>query len=420
MYRKSLLLASFVMALYQPIAIAQQKSSNQPEMIFINGGTFNMGSNTGGSDEKPMHEVFVDNFSICKYEVTIGEFRRFVKDTKYVTDAEKLAELYKTDLSQTKARPGKNWHSISIGVEIPEKDSMLPVSFISWNDANAYCDWLSKQTSKTYRIPTAAEWEFAARGGTKSGHFIYSGSNIAEEVAWFSKNAGFKSHNIGTKRANELGIYDMSGNMQEWCYDWYNAYYYTDSPKENPRGPDQGRRKVVRGGSWGSAETSLRTTYRNNDFPNSSQADFGFRLARTETPAPKVTAPVKDESAMKKELDSKGFINIYGIYFDPGSAKVKAESTPVIHELTEFLNEEIKVSIVIEGHTDNTGTADGNLKLSMKRAEAIRDALVERGIEDKRIQCKGLGDTQPIAENKTSDGRKQNRRVTIKKLSDTK
>ena len=219
---------------------------------------------------------------------------------------------------------------------------------------------------------------------------------------------------------NELGIFDLAGNVREWCSDWFNEYYYKVSPEDNPQGSDRGSRKILRGGSWTSGAERMRFTYRNYDIPYNSALDFGFRPAISGPPAPKPepkpepTPEPKNE--MMKELDSKGVINIYGIYFDTGKWKVKPEGYPIIDQLVGYMKDNQKIRIMIEGHTDNVGSPASNKTLSQKRAESIKDEMVKRGIDPGRIETLGLGASQPIADNSTADGRTQNRRVTVKKL----
>lgn len=393
---------------------AQNSQFIAPQLVYVNGGTFQMGNNSGNDDEKPVHEVYLDNFSIGKYEVTLGEFKAFVNATGYITTAEKGDESGQRNGVERKGKPGLTWHSFADGAERPLSDSLKPVSCVSWFDAVEYCKWLSQVTGQPYRLPTAAEWEYAARGGTKSRGYKFSGSNNPDEVAWFRQNGNSLAHTIGLKRANELGIHDMSGNVKEWCSDWYNPYYYTDSPKDNPQGADFGKRRVIRGGSWGTDTSQLRATYRNDDPPVSAMRDFGFRVVRGEVPTPRDPVNIT-QSDMKKTMDAKGFIDIYGIYFDSGSAKIKAESNPVLKSLATYLHEDSQVKIIVIGHTDNVGKPETNMKLSVARAQSIKSALVGRGIASDRIEIEGKGDTDPIADNNTADGRKLNRRVTIKK-----
>jgi len=132
-----------------------------------------------------------------------------------------------------------------------------------------------------YRLPTEAEWEYAARGGQSSGWYRYSGSYTVENVAWYYNNSGNSTHPVGTKEANELGIYDMSGNVWEWCSDWYSSTYYNSSPPNNPIGPSTGSYRVVRGDCWNFFVEYARVSFRYFSWPDFSYGNFGFRLARS-------------------------------------------------------------------------------------------------------------------------------------------
>ncbi len=250
-------------------------------MIEVGGGIFKMGSKNE-NDEQPLHEVTLAPFLICRYEVTQAEWKHVMGSNP------------------------SHW-----------KGDKLPVEQVSWYDILKYCnlrsleegftpcytiagslnpaDWGEVPTSSNdtwdavtcnfgangYRLPTEAEWEFAARGGIKSEGYQYSGSQKLDSVAWYSDNSGNKTHKVGTKKANELGIYDMSGNLWEWCWDWYSDSYYGTSPKDNPAGPYTGNSRILRGGSWNITANSCRVSYRYGYDPYSSYYSYGFRVCRS-------------------------------------------------------------------------------------------------------------------------------------------
>jgi formylglycine-generating enzyme required for sulfatase activity len=184
----------------------------EPEMIFVRGGTFSMGSND--RDEKPLHNVTISDFYMGKTEVTQAQWEAVMGDNP----------------SYFKNCPS------------------CPVEQVSWDDIQTYLAKLNKLTDKNYRLPTEAEWEYAARGGVSSTGTLYAGANGANTVAWNNGNSSSSVHEVGTKKANELGIYDMSGNVWEWCSDWFGSY--TESNQTNPTGVSNGTYRVLRGGSW--------------------------------------------------------------------------------------------------------------------------------------------------------------------------
>jgi sulfatase modifying factor 1 len=380
----------------------------------VEGGTFQMGYNLGVKDEQPVHQVTVNSFFLGKFEVTNADFKKFVDASGYKTDAEQPDSVNQKHGLPPRGINNGTWKMYMNKVPVPISDSLKPVANISWYDAVAYCGWLSKETGKNFRLPTEAEWEFAAKGGVNSKGFKFVGGNNLDEVAWFVGNSENRSHSIGQKMPNELDIYDMAGNIREWCSDWYSETYYKISPVENPAGPDHGKNRVIRGGSWGSEEGRMRISYRNNEFPYNSAQGFGFRLAISGEPAVKKVAPGNKVNLLEG-LDTKGFIDVYGINFDIGKAIVKPESYPIIEQIMSYLKEHPQMKIVIEGHTDNTGSDVLNMTLSDKRAQSIKAELVKRGIDTSRMETKGYGSSKPVADNKTAAGRTQNRRVTIKK-----
>ena len=212
------------------------------KMIAVEGGTFQMGSKTDDYDEKPVHSVTLSNYYIGQTEVTQALW---------------------------KAVMGSNPSQF--------KGDNLPVERVSWDDCQTFIQKLNSLTGQQFRLLTEAEWEFAARGGNKSKGYIYSGSNNLDNVAWHHLNSGNVTHEIATKSPNELGIYDMSGNVWEWCQDWYGNY--SSSAQTNPIGPSSGSRRVYRGGSWNYYATHCRTAYRCFITPTYAGYDLGVRLA---------------------------------------------------------------------------------------------------------------------------------------------
>ena len=253
-----------------------------PPVILVESGSFRMGDTIGGGreNENPVHKVILTyNFYIGKYEVTFEEYDLFCEST---------------------------------GASKPDDQGWgrgrQPVMNVTWWDATHFCNWLSETEGfplaydsqgnlldssgnvttdvrkvAGYRLPTEAEWEFASRGGNLGSGLIYSGSNDVNEVAWYRSNSDARAREIGTKAPNELGLYDMSGNLWEWCSDtWYE---YSDSVETDPYYSafvDSGTHRIWRGGSWGSSEIAVRVSNRNDLYHNYAYSYLGFRIARTE------------------------------------------------------------------------------------------------------------------------------------------
>lgn len=253
-------------------------------LMRVQGGTFSMGSNSGEVNEKPVHKVKVNEFYMGKYEITVGDFRKFIEATSYLTDAEKEGWSwvwtgdYDDPSAQIIQKTGVTWEYDEVGNRRSTKKDKYPVIHVSWNDANAYCKWLTKQTGNTYRLPTEAEWEYAAAGGANHDEFNFSGSPELDAVGWFRENSRDKIHVVGQKKANSLGIYDMAGNVFEWCNDWFDPTYYSKSPADNPKGPEVGKLKVVRGGSWVAFAKRCSNYSRNSGAPTRRNEIHGFRV----------------------------------------------------------------------------------------------------------------------------------------------
>ena len=212
-------------------------------MVYVQGGTFQMGSNTGDIDEKPIHNVTLSPYKIGQTEVT--------------------QELWEAVMG---SNPSK-----FVGLK-------RPVENVSWKDCQTFISELNRLTGQSFRLPTEAEWEYAARGGVNDGT-QYSGSDAIATVAWYGTNSGGETHDVATKVPNRLGIYDMSGNVWEWCQDRYGSRYYKKSPNNNPTGPSSGFDRVNRGGSWNNLATFCRSACRYFNTPSFTFDDLGMRLA---------------------------------------------------------------------------------------------------------------------------------------------
>ena len=219
------------------------------DMVHIKGGTFMMGAfdvafDIGIDDELPSHSVTLSDYYMNKYEVT--------------------QELWLTVM-------GSNPSHFSSSLN-------CPVEQVSWDDCQLFIHKINQMTGMRFRLPTEAEWEYAARGGVNSKGYKYAGGNTLDDVAWYGNNSNAMTHPVGEKNPNELGLYDMSGNVYEWCQDWYKEY--SDNALTNPSGPNSGSYRVLRGASWGNSyKENCRVTNRGGISPADTDARLGLRLA---------------------------------------------------------------------------------------------------------------------------------------------
>ena len=256
------------------------------KMIYVKGGTFQMGATSeqgseADSDEKPAHSVTLSDYYMGEMEVTVALFSKFISETGYRTDAEKegwACRWMQVDgMWQWNVVNGINWKYDAKGYVRNSSEYSHPVLYVSWNDANEFCKWLCQKTGKTFHLPTEAEWEYAARGGGKSVGYKYSGSDNINDVALYADNSGGNTHAVGTKQPNELGLYDMSGNVWEWCSDWYGSY--GSGAQTNPEGPSSGSLRVLRGGSWNNYARHCRVSIRYGFNQGDRYDRLGFRLS---------------------------------------------------------------------------------------------------------------------------------------------
>ena len=214
--------------------------------VWVAGGCYEMGcgdwTDSCDSDESPVHEVCVDGFWIGKYEVTQGQWRQ-IKGS-----------------NPSYFKSGDNY----------------PVETVNWDDCQEFIGDLNSRSGNTFRLPTEAEWEYAARSGGREEK--YAGGDGLDSLAWYNSNSMWHTHEVGSKVTNGLGIYDMTGNVSEWCSDWYASDYYSNSPTYNPQGPSSGYFNVDRGGSWGSLAEDCRSAGRRYNLIGLMANFVGFRL----------------------------------------------------------------------------------------------------------------------------------------------
>ncbi len=262
------------------VTIDENANSITIEYVSVNAGTFIMGSSKSpGTANYPAHQVSLGGFYISKYEVTRAQFLEFINSINCNSNGEyndpqfglvpyiHLSSnniQYSTTLKQFYFR--ENTGDIT----------KYPMIYVSWHGANAFCKWAGG------RLPTNAEWEFAARGGNLSNGYTYSGGNDIDQVGWIVTNSNQTCHPVGMLLPNELGIFDMTGNVNEWCSDWY-TWGYNSEPVVNPLGPVSGNNKVIRGSGWGSFNNNQQCAVpesRSDQNPTTSSASLGFRIVR--------------------------------------------------------------------------------------------------------------------------------------------
>jgi len=221
-------------------------------MCRIPEGYFQMGCDAGRDDEKPAHRVWVDSFELAAYQTTNAEYARFLQDTSHPLPA--------------------LWKDANFA------DPALPVVAVSWFDAVAFCDWLSRASGKHYRLPSEAEWERAARGGVEGQTYPW-GNCAPEEIPNYASRWKWGPEPVGLYPPNAYGLFNLGDNVHEWCSDWYDAAYYAVSPERNPQGPSSSSRRASRGGSWRHQIKVTRTAARSSIPPELKYADYGFRVA---------------------------------------------------------------------------------------------------------------------------------------------
>jgi len=275
------------------MAAADRGPSEVPDnMVFVKGGCFKMGDvfSDVPSNAKPVHEVCVDDFYMGKYEVTVGEFRIFIEESGYKTEAELQDGCHSWSGKGEIKKKQFSWSNTNF-----HQTARDPVVCVSGNDVSEYLRWLNEKVGRKFRLPTEAEWEYAARNGGKDYKYSWGNGGPAENIAdvtaqreLLGKTDGHGYDDgyaltspAGSFKPNEVGLYDMSGNASEWVADWFDEHYYDNSLHNNPKGPINGKCKVIRGASWNPLLPLFQTTTRLCSAPGARGAWLGFRLTHS-------------------------------------------------------------------------------------------------------------------------------------------
>lgn len=269
---------AFILLMLHLVITSLSAQLDSIPLVFVEGGRFLMGNDTlhGDRDEVPVHEVIVRDFYMGQFEITNRQFCAFLNEMGNqeeggVTWINLYPKIKRGGVSPFQFKDGRYW--IKPGYE------EHPVVRVSWYGAKAFCKWLSEKKGKLYRLPTEAEWEYAARGGIKGEGYEFAGSPNLGEVAWRSSDnkKDLITRQVGLKKPNELDIYDLSGNVWEWCQDWY-APYPRDGARRDVGGPAEGITKVCRGGRWHKDSADCRIANRNYFRPDYRVYELGFRV----------------------------------------------------------------------------------------------------------------------------------------------
>jgi formylglycine-generating enzyme required for sulfatase activity len=264
------------------------------KMVLIPAGEFQMGSGETNEQlanafhcmprffmaEHPQHRVRITKpFYMGQYPVTLGEFLTFYRDADYKLEMERDGKEDFGTLDNGEVGKSANFRPWAPGGWKPGMDE--PVVWVTWNDAVAFCQWLSKKEGKEYRLPTEAQWEYACRAGSTTRYYFGDDESTLGEYAWYAKNSAGRTHPVGEKKPNAWGLYDMQGSVRQWCADWYDKDFYEKSPNDDPRGPHTGSDRAYRGGGSIAPAQQCQSAYRYGRSPAFRRTDVGFRVARS-------------------------------------------------------------------------------------------------------------------------------------------
>ena len=362
-----------------------------PEMVVIPAGSFDMGSNEY-PDERPVHRVNVPSFLIGKAEVTQGQWRAVM---------------------------GSNPSSFS------SCGDDCPAEVVSWNDAQEFAQRLSQKTGKRYRLPSEAEWEYAARAGSSTKWSFGDSEYQLGDYAWFFGNSQFKTQRVAQKRSNAFGLFDMHGNVWEWVQDCWHGDY-TGAPTDGSAWTTgcSSISRVLRGGSWSSSPAILRSAFRDRNAPGNRNGGSGLRLALSTNTPPLPTAGSAGAGASKSDsaaseaarsgpiADPRTSPKV--VYFDYNSSEIKPEGAELIDAHARFLIANRTRQVSLEGHTDErSGSSEFSLALSKKRADAVRTRMRLLGVTDIQMEAVSFGKEKPAAAGNDDAAQAKNRRAEI-------
>lgn len=362
----------FVSRSFAPLEL---RSFEAIEMVAIPAGAFVMGSQKN-IDEKPPHTVNHAGFLIGKTEVTQRQWQDVM---------------------------GGNPSSFkSCGPD-------CPVENVSWNDVQEFIAKLSRQTGQVYRLPTEAEWEYAARSGGTAEWGFGSDESKLDNYAWYSGKTGIhQTQAVGQKLPNEFGLFDMHGNVWEWTQDcWHENYVGAPTNGIAWATGCTSDSRVVRGGAWYNGSYALRSAYRFANYPDQRSRYTGFRIARDLPPAPATGVSTRMPDAEPIALHERT------VYFDFDSFVIGAEARMIIEAHARRLRNDPKLRVALEGHADRRAVREYSLGLGQKRADAVRKALSLLGVADSQMEAVSFGQEKPASAGNSEAAMKDNRRVEI-------
>jgi peptidoglycan-associated lipoprotein len=355
-------------------------------MVAIPAGSFTMGAEKN-NDEKPSHTVYIRSFLMGKTEVT--------------------QKLWIEVMGSNPSR---------FTVWGPD----CPVESVSWDDVQQFITRLNQKAGQRYRLPSEAEWEYAARAGSTTEWSHGDIESKLSNYAWYDRNSGGKTQLVGQKLPNAFGLFDMHGNVWEWTQDCWHGNY-TGAPTDGSAWVTNcdGNYRVLRGGSWSNSQANARSAYRYWNAPDVRYSFFGFRLARDQLAAGANETITKTQVATTTgsaayKVDAAGLsLKEPIVYFDFDSFVIRADARPIIEVHARRLRSDSNLRVALEGHTDDRGVREYSMGLGQKRADAVRKALSLLGVSESQMEAVSFGKEKPAEPGNSETAMQENRRVEI-------